>query len=203
MKKNRLPLLSLLLLLVPTVANAWDRGPALGTYVDPRIGSEGLGRVVVGPSCPFGMVKPSPDCTVKPNSGWLPMPAPVNGFSQTHVSGTGGGPKYGNVLIQPFCSGMDRISHPTLRRDEDISLAYYGTTFENGIRVEVTTAERASQYRRLVPRRTEQTRCARSAELRGFANPDCQRDRSPRLYPHPCRVERRTRLHGIFFCTIR
>ena len=146
MKKNRLPLLSLLLLLVPTVANAWDRGPAFGIYVDPRIGSEGLGRVVVGPSCPFGMVKPSPDCTVKPNSGWLPMPAPVNGFSQTHVSGTGGGPKYGNVLIQPFCSGMDQISHPMLRKDEDISLAYYGTTFENGIRVEVTTAERASQY---------------------------------------------------------
>ncbi|MBR3539847.1 MAG: glycoside hydrolase family 92 protein, partial [Bacteroidales bacterium] len=151
MKKNRLPLLSLLLFLVPTVANAWDRGPALGTYVDPRIGSEGLGRVVVGPSCPFGMVKPSPDCTVKPNSGWLPMPSPVNGFSQTHVSGTGGGPKYGNVLIQPFCSGMDQISHPMLRKDEDISLAYYGTTFENGIQVEVTTAERASQYRITYP----------------------------------------------------
>ena len=151
MKKNRLPLLSLLLLLVPAVVNAWDRGPALGTYVDPRIGSEGLGRVVVGPSCPFGMVKPSPDCTVKPNSGWLPMPAPVNGFSQTHVSGTGGGPKYGNVLIQPYCSGMDQISHPMLRKDEDISLAYYGTTFENGIKVEVTIAERASQYRITYP----------------------------------------------------
>ena len=53
-------------------------------YVDPRIGSEGLGRVFIGPSCPFGMVKPSPDCTTSPNSGWLPMPARVDGFSQSY-----------------------------------------------------------------------------------------------------------------------
>lgn len=126
-------------------------GEPCTSYVDPRIGSEGLGRVVIGPSCPFGMVKPSPDCTVKPNSGWLPMPSPVNGFSQTHVSGTGGGPKYGNVLIQPFCSGAEQISHPSLRRDEDISLGYYATTFENGIKTEITTAERASFYRITYP----------------------------------------------------
>ena len=27
----------------------------LTDYVDPRIGSEGLGRVFIGPSCPYGM----------------------------------------------------------------------------------------------------------------------------------------------------
>lgn len=59
------------------------------SYVDPRIGSEGLGRVFIGPSCPYGMVKPSPDCTPSPNSGWLPMPERVDGFAQVHVSGTG------------------------------------------------------------------------------------------------------------------
>ena len=56
------------------------------SYVDPRIGSEGLGRVFIGPSCPYGMVKPSPDCTPSPNSGWLPMPERVDGFAQVHVS---------------------------------------------------------------------------------------------------------------------
>ena len=30
-------------------------------YVDPKIGSEGLGRVFIGPSMPYGMVKPSVD----------------------------------------------------------------------------------------------------------------------------------------------
>ena len=42
-------------------------------YVDPRIGSEGVGRTFPGPSMPFGMCKPGPDCTVKPNAGWAPM----------------------------------------------------------------------------------------------------------------------------------
>lgn len=121
-------------------------------YVDPRIGSEGEGRVVVGPSCPFGMVKPSPDCTANHNSGWAPMPLQVDGFSQTHVSGTGGGPKYGNILLQPFCSGMDRISHPDLRTSEEISLGYYGTTYQHsGIHTEITTAQRASFYRFTYP----------------------------------------------------
>jgi len=71
-------------------------------WVDPRIGSVGVGRTFPGPSMPFGMVKPGPDCGVLPNAGWAPMPEAVAGFSQTHVSGTGGGQKYGNILIQPF-----------------------------------------------------------------------------------------------------
>ena len=116
-------------------------------YVDPRIGSEGLGRVFVGPSCPFGMVKPSPDCTTAPNSGWLPMPERVDGFSQIHVSGTGGGPKYGNILLMPFAE-FDPAETYDYRRDEDISLGYYATSFErSGIGVEVTAAQKASVYR--------------------------------------------------------
>lgn len=116
-------------------------------YVDPRIGSEGLGRVFVGPSCPFGMVKPSPDCTTAPNSGWLPVPERVDGFSQVHVSGTGGGPKYGNILLMPFAE-FDPAETYDYRRVEDISLGYYSTTFErSGIGVEVTAAQKASVYR--------------------------------------------------------
>ena len=105
-------------------------------YVDPRIGSEGLGRVFIGPSCPFGMVKPSPDCTSRNNSGWAPMPEQVNGFGQVHVSGTGGGCKYGNILIQPFTGALEGTSHIDYREKEDIRLGYYGTTYQkSGIQV--------------------------------------------------------------------
>lgn len=145
--------LSLILSSLVTLASA----QSLTDYVDPLIGAEGLGRVVVGPSCPFGMVKPSPDCTHRPNSGWAPMPVQVDGFSQTHVSGTGGGPKYGNVLIQPFCEGLDRISHPALRTDEEIRLGYYATTFDNQIRTQVTTAPRASIYQFSYPKDSAQS----------------------------------------------
>ena len=115
-------------------------------YVDPRIGCEGVGRTFPGPSMPFGMCKPGPDCTVKPNAGWAPMPEVVTGFSQTHVSGTGGGQKSGNILIQPFFSG-ERNDYSQQRASEDFALGYYATTFENGIKTEITTSERCAFYR--------------------------------------------------------
>ena len=116
-------------------------------YVDPRIGSEGVGRTFPGPSMPFGMCKPGPDCTIKPNAGWAPMPEVVTGFSQTHVSGTGGGQKYGNILILPYFSGERLEVSGERRTDETFSLGYYSTTFENGIRTEITTSERCAFYR--------------------------------------------------------
>lgn len=143
-------LLRLVFLLLPVTVAAQEA--RLSDYVDPRIGSEGLGRVFIGPSCPYGMVKPSPDCTASPNSGRLPMPVQVNGFSQVHVSGTGGGPKYGNILVTPFGKGMDRISHIDYRKDETIRLGYYATTFrQTGIRTEITTTPRSSFYRFTYP----------------------------------------------------
>ena len=118
-------------------------------YVDPRIGSVGVGRTFPGPSMPFGMVKPGPDCGVSPNAGWAPLPARVTGFSQTHVSGTGGGQKYGNILIQPMVDSRQE----QIRTSETITLGYYSTTYENGIRTEITTSERCALYRIHYPRR--------------------------------------------------
>ena len=123
----------LLLCSLAGLADVWQ-------YVDPRIGSEGVGRTFPGPSMPFGMCKPGPDCTVKPNAGWAKMPEVVTGFSQTHVSGTGGGQKYGNILIQPGIK-------PQKRTNEEFALGYYSTTFESGIRTEITTSERCAFYR--------------------------------------------------------
>ena len=87
-------------------------------YVDPRIGSEGLGRTFPGPCMPYGMAKPGPDAVSMPNAGWAPMPEPLKGFSQMHVSGTGGGQKYGNILIQPFLDAGEIIQK---RVDEKIA----------------------------------------------------------------------------------
>lgn len=120
-------------------------------YIDPRIGSEGLGRVYIGPCHPYGMAKPSPDCTPSPNSGWLPMPERVDGFAQVHVSGTGGGPKYGNILVMPF-STPDNCRKPDYRMSETIEPGYYATELENsGVKVEVTAAPRTSVYRITYP----------------------------------------------------
>ena len=135
------------LLSTVAVAQVWQ-------YVDPRIGSVGVGRTFPGPCMPFGMAKPGPDCGVLPNAGWAQMPVPVLGFSQTHVSGTGGGQKYGNILLQPFLDSPSVFNTslgwpviPQSRVSEDIALGYYATTYENGIRTEITTAKRCSFYR--------------------------------------------------------
>ena len=75
------------------------------------------------------------------------MPEYVTGFSQTHVSGTGGGQKYGNVLVQPFLGNGEVSDFEQKRISEEISLGYYTTTFENGIKTEITTSERCAFYR--------------------------------------------------------
>lgn len=125
----------------------------LHNYVDPMIGSEGDGRVFIGPSCPFGMVKPSPDCTVRPNSGWLPLPTEVTGFSQVHVSGTGGGPKYGNIQIMPFSGALDKLDQAAFREEEQVKLGYYETVFKGSqIKTEITTAEKVAFYRITYPK---------------------------------------------------
>ncbi|MDE6534223.1 MAG: GH92 family glycosyl hydrolase [Muribaculaceae bacterium] len=146
--RSSLYALSIVFLVCPSMAFS---GTRLVDYVDPRIGSEGLGRVVVGPCAPFGMVRPSPDCTPSPNSGWLPMPERVDGFSQVHVSGTGGGPKYGNILLLPFNGGSDHTGMYDYRENETILPAYYSCSFKSGIKTEITSTERSVAYRFVYP----------------------------------------------------
>ena len=158
------------------LCSLWAVAKNYTQYVDPRIGSEELGRTFPGPSMPYGMVKPGPDGVSMPNAGWAPMPELIKGFSQTHVSGTGGGQKYGNILIQPFLEegkGLTPMSGvlgndgtrnqvgllmpnrsiasmpvcPQKRIREEISLGYYSCTYENGIQTEVTASERCALYR--------------------------------------------------------
>lgn len=74
--------------------------------VDPLVGTAGGGNTVPGPSVPFGFARPSPDTTdldlAEPVSSGYNPEGRIIGFSQTHLSGTGGGSKYGNFLLAPF-----------------------------------------------------------------------------------------------------
>ncbi|MGA8089003.1 MAG: hypothetical protein WCA10_17140 [Terracidiphilus sp.] len=82
--------------------------------VDPMLGADKGGNVFVGPTLPFGMAKPGPDYgDNEGNAGWEASGA-LNGFSQLHVSGTGGGPKYGNILVQPMKGKADPAEPPSM-----------------------------------------------------------------------------------------
>ena len=117
-------------------------------WVDPRIGTQNGGNVIIGPSLPFGMVKPGPDTGADDQNSGYAFGEPIVGFSQIHVSGTGGGAKYGNILVQPTTGPLEISGIGSPPQDEDVKLGYYGVTLKRyGVRVELTTAARASLYR--------------------------------------------------------
>lgn len=118
-------------------------------FVDPMIGSEGLGNVFIGPSCPYGMIKPGPDNDLHANSGYsVDLDKPIYGFSQVHVSGTGGGAKYGNVSIMPFSGDFESIKQESLRENEKVALGYYKVQLKKWhIETEITTSDRVAFYR--------------------------------------------------------
>jgi predicted alpha-1,2-mannosidase len=126
--------------------------------IDPMLGADKGGNVFVGPALPFGMAKPGPDYgDNEGNAGWEAS-GPLNGFSQLHVSGTGGGPKYGNILVQPMTGKADPAHSSAPREDEHAEVGYYSVKLGgSGIRAEVTTARRTPVYRFTYPTTGERT----------------------------------------------
>ena len=90
-------------------------------YVNPFIGTEGTGHTFPGPSLPFGMVQPGPDCRDTDwnyTSGYQYADTVILGFSQTHLSGTGIG-ELGDILLLPYSCGdagriLKRLSQVTI-----------------------------------------------------------------------------------------
>lgn len=117
-------------------------------YVDPYIGTQGLGNTFPGATRPFGMVKLGPDCgDLRSNMGYR-HDGDVKGFSHLHVSGTGGGCKYGNILVSPFY-GTTPPRRLSLRRDsEKAEAGYFSMNLENGtIAAELTATPHAGVHR--------------------------------------------------------
>lgn len=115
--------------------------------VDVFLGSAGGGNVFVGATLPFGMVKAGPDIGDNTgNAGWLPS-GEINGFRQTHVWGTGGGAKYGNILVQPVTGDVRFGSTSSPRSGEHASPGQYSVLLTRfATRVKVTTTQRAALY---------------------------------------------------------
>ena len=120
----------------------------LTRYVDPFIGTQGGGNTFPGASLPFGMVKAGPDCgELNTNSGYHPT-EPIRGFSQVHVSGAGGGPKYGNILVYPFSGDLDVDDYGSLRGKEVAKTGYYSVELTGGnILAELTCTHKTALHR--------------------------------------------------------
>ena len=112
-------------------------------YVDPFIGVENNGNTFPGVSLPFGMVKLGPDCYRREsNSGYLSN-GEIWGFSFTHVSGTGGGPKYGNVLVTATMGTLNIVDYSSIRKNEKASPGYYSVELNDyNVKVELTATQK-------------------------------------------------------------
>ncbi len=80
--------------------------------VNSFLGVDGHGNCLPGPYRPLGMVRLGPDIAYpQPTHGYR-TGSPVVRFSHTHVAGTGGCSRYGNIGVTPFC-GEPRINQMT------------------------------------------------------------------------------------------
>lgn len=111
MKKNMKSSSILLggLFLLGAVCSCTQTAPDYASYVNPFIGTGGHGHTYPGAVVPNGMIQPSPDTRIyewDACSGYYYADTTINGFSHTHVSGTGCA-DYGDVLLMPTVGRQD------------------------------------------------------------------------------------------------
>ncbi len=134
-------------------------------YVNPFIGTGGHGHTFPGPVVPNGMIQPSPDTRIDgwdASSGYYYEDSTINGFSHTHVSGTGCA-DYGDILLMPTVGKQtydpQDYSSQTLpyasefsHKNETAEPGYYSVFLDRyKVKAELTATKRAALHRYTFP----------------------------------------------------
>ena len=163
-------------------------GPVMATndvtsYVNPIIGTNGMGHTFPGACVPFGLVQLSPDTDTIPHNidgkyqprayeycaGYQYKDSSIVGFSHTHFSGTGHS-DLGDILIIPTTGKLklnpgtatnpdsgyrSRYSHDT----EVSRPGYYAVTLSDyGVKAELTTTKRVGVHKYTYPENSQEQR---------------------------------------------
>lgn len=127
------------------------------SYVDPFVGVDAGGNTVPGAAVPFGFANPSPDTVpnLDPNrfdtSGYE-SDKPIIGFSQTHVSGSGGESKYGNFRVTPQVGQVNPKDLGSPKQNEIAEPGYYAVTLTKpNVRAELTATRLVAVHRYTFP----------------------------------------------------
>ena len=133
-------------------------GQDFSSFVNPMIGTGGVGHTYRGATVPFGMVQLSPDTRVDGSwegcAGYYYPDSLIYGFSHTHLSGTGCS-DYGDVLLLPCNSNtsFNPIDYRTSysHKNESASPGFYKVTLNNNIQCELTASTRCGVHRYTFP----------------------------------------------------
>lgn len=167
MLKQKLKLLVALILCSAT--QTFASKDDFAAFVNPFIGTGGHGHTFPGPTLPNGMIQPSPDTRIfgwDACSGYHYSDTTINGFSHTHLSGTGIG-DYGDILImptvgkqniQPVAKTAQTLSYASKfsHNNESASPGYYSVFLDRyKVKAELTATTRAALYRFTFPKTNE------------------------------------------------
>ncbi|HIF9184765.1 TPA: GH92 family glycosyl hydrolase [Photobacterium damselae] len=127
-------------------------------YVDPLIGTDGLGNVNPSPVTPEGMIQPSPDNWNPKNWNGKGSPSDyhhhltmLSGFSTTHISGAGKG-DLNDFAFLPYTKFNTK---PVImdKQSEVSEVGYYSVDLiETKIKAELTATDRVAFHRYTFPR---------------------------------------------------
>lgn len=138
-------------------------------FVNPFIGTGGHGHTYPGAVVPNGMIQPSPDTRIyqwDACSGYYYNDSTINGFSHTHLSGTGCG-DYGDVLLMPTVGKQDyhamgsesqQMAYASAfsHQNETAQPGYYSVVLDRyNVKAELTTTKRAAIHRYTFPQSDE------------------------------------------------
>jgi len=130
-------------------------------FVNPFIGTGGHGHTYPGATVPFGMVQLSPDNGTQGwdwSSGYNYSDSMIQGFSHTHLSGTGIGDLC-DILVQPVinaASDTGKIESRFSHQREIATPGFYSVVLDDfGITSELTTTDRVGFHRYTFPASTQ------------------------------------------------
>ncbi|MGR5065776.1 GH92 family glycosyl hydrolase [Photobacterium sp. DNB22_13_2] len=125
-----------------------DDSLTLLQYVDPFIGTDGLGNVIPGAVVPEGMIQPSPDGAKEDNTptDYHYSNDRISGFSNTHISGAGKG-DLNDFAFMPYTGFNAGVA--TIDKGTEVSTpGYYSADLiENKIQTELTATKRVAFHR--------------------------------------------------------
>ncbi len=177
--KNRILLCTATLLLGSTMLFA-QSSKSVVEYVNPMIGTEGMGHTFPGACVPFGIVQLSPDTDTTPHNidgkyqpnvykycaGYQYDDTTIVGFSHTHFSGTGHS-DLGDILLMPTTGELrltagseecpdegyrSRFSHSSERATPG---RYEVMLDDYGVKAELSATKRVGVHRYTFPKEAE------------------------------------------------